>query len=105
MFISCSFKSFVEEARLATVRVMCRTRRAIQNSRGIECLKNEQEKRCWKKRRRREPLMPRTHTESGLLHELELGDERDVLGKCRLTTRKWVIPADPELVARDHGNK
>ena len=42
---------------------------------------------------------------SGLLHELELGDERDVLGKRRLTTRKWVIPADPELVARDHGSK
>src|SRR5882724_3269002 len=56
-----------------------------------------------KEPRRREPLMPRTRTGSGLLHELELGDKRDVVGKRRLTTRKWVIPADPELVAPDHG--
>src|SRR5258706_8597659 len=46
--------------------------------------------------------MPRTRTGSGLLHELEFGDKRDVLGKRRLTTRKWVIPVDPELVAPDH---
>src|SRR5260221_13948720 len=47
--------------------------------------------------------MPRTRTESGLLHELELGDQRDVAGKRRLATWKWVIPADPEVVAPDHG--
>src|SRR3954452_18040568 len=49
--------------------------------------------------------MPRTRTESGLLHELEFGDERDVVGERRLTTRKWVVPADAEHVAPDHGRQ
>src|SRR3954452_8160230 len=49
--------------------------------------------------------MPSTRTESGLLHELEFGDKRYVVGKRRLATRKWVVPADPELVAPDHGRE
>src|SRR5215216_4893446 len=51
--------------------------------------------------RRRLPLMPRTRIDLRLLRELQLDDDRDLVGEGRLTARQRVVPADAELVAVD----
>src|SRR3954471_21167729 len=45
--------------------------------------------------------MPRTRIELRLLRQLQVGDDRDLVGESRLATRQRVVPADAELVAVD----
>src|SRR4051812_12147198 len=47
--------------------------------------------------------MPRTRIELRLLRELQLDDDRDLVGEGRLTARQRVVPVDAELVAVDLG--
>src|SRR3954447_18855756 len=51
--------------------------------------------------RRRLPLMPRTRIELGLLRQLQVDDDRDVVRQGRLAARERVVPADAELRAVD----
>src|SRR5215212_6370107 len=53
--------------------------------------------------RRRLPLMPRTRIELRLLRELQLGDDRDLVGEGRLAAGQRVVPVDAELRAVDLG--
>src|SRR3954463_16455242 len=51
--------------------------------------------------RRRLPLIPRTRIELGVLRQLQLRDDRDLVREGRLAARERVVPAGAELVPVD----